>query len=146
MFVCIVSQNYISRQSSKGQQSENRKPKTKNYLPNPDSDLWSKPAKLLDAVTLGTWPATDDSIPGAELKMHGVSSLTSPIASPLKPGRRKISITTTSISPTAPCRFVSGFRSIAMPQPWVDRLLPVRCGRKAKHPPKLVILVFSPRC
>src|SRR5260221_438099 len=43
-----------------------------------------------------------------------------------------------------PCGLLSGFKSIAMPQLWADSLLPVRWGRKAKHPPKLVILSCSP--
>jgi hypothetical protein len=32
-----------------------------------------------------------------------------------------------------------------MPQRWVDNLAPLRCWRKAKHPPKLEILASSDR-
>ena len=46
--------------------------------------------------------------------------------------------------PADPCGLLSGFKSIAMPQLWADSLLPVRWGRKAKHPPKLVILILQP--
>ncbi len=32
------------------------------------------------------------------------------------------------------------------PQEWVEILAPVRCWRKEKHPPKLVIFPCSPAC
>ena len=45
--------------------------------------------------------------------------------------------------PEVPCAFFSGFKSMAIPQECAESLVPVRCGRKEKHPPKLVIILLQ---
>src|SRR5258708_15825416 len=76
-----------------------------------------------------------------------MGSRTLPCQSPphSKPASRKILITPGSIFPTVPWAFVSGLRSIAIPQECAESLVvPVRCGRNEKHPPKLVIFSCRP--
>jgi hypothetical protein len=53
-------------------------------------------------------------------------------------------MTPASMSPAVPCALLTGFKSIAIPQAWVESLLPVRCGRNEKHPPNVVILSCMP--
>ena len=49
------------------------------------------------------------------------------------PASRKVAITAGSMLPAVPCGFVSGFRSIAIPQAWVGKLGPraLRTEREA---------------
>lgn len=60
------------------------------------------------------------------------------------PDFRRISTIPGSIFPAVPWALVSVFKSIAIPQEWVDSLAPVRCGRNEKQPPKLVICFSKP--
>src|SRR5688572_27559559 len=76
-----------------------------------------------------------------------IGSLQAPLQSPpqVNPERLNAATTPAGMSPSRPMALVSGLRSTARPQAWVESLLLERLARKLKQPPKLRTLALSPR-
>ena len=83
-------------------------------------------------------------ISSAELEMHRVASASLPVASPFE--------SSFSEHRNHGCVHVAGCSLLIRlriqinsdAHAWVESLVPVRCGRNEKHPPKLVILFRNP--
>jgi hypothetical protein len=103
----------------------------------PDS---ARLVKLLDAAESNMFWS-----PGARLEMHGISSLALPIASPLESGSAK-NLNQSGVHISSRSLRIALRIQINRDAPTVCRQFAASAwGRKAKHPPKLLIRSRSPR-